>query len=135
MFVKNCDLNLKLCGKVHLYIDKYSEGIKILETKIEKQSVITSINEFVLDTIETVKPEAPPLPDMKDEKNFKFYFEHYNKEYNIIFSKRAMKDFSELNDRILKETLGDDYENIDEKIKFWNGSLDELKEKINKIEN
>ena len=133
--IKNCDLNLKLCGKVHLYIDKYSEGIKDLEKKIEKQSVITSINEFVLDTIQTVKPENPPLPDMKDEKIFKFYFEFYNKEYNVIFSKRAMKDFSDLNDRILKEILGDNYDNADENIKFWNSSLDELKEKINKVEN
>ena len=133
--IKNCDLNLKLCGKVHLYIDKYSEGIKDLEKKIEKQSVITSINEFVLDTIQTVKPENPPLPDMKDEKIFKFYFEFYNKEYNVIFSKRAMKDFSDLNDRILKEILGENYDNADENTKFWNSSLDELKEKINKVEN
>ena len=134
--LKNCDLNLKLNGKVHLYIDKYSEGIKDLEKNIEKQSVITSINEFVLDTIETVKPEDPPLPDMTNEKIFKFYFEFFNKEYNIVFSKRAMKDFTDLNNRILKENLGEEgFENADEKVKFWNGSLDELKEKIDKIEN
>ena len=134
--LKNCDLSLKLNGKVHLYIDKYSEGIKDLEKNIEKQSIITSINEFVLDTIETVKPEDPPLPDMTNEKIFKFYFEYFNKEYNIVFSKRAMKDFTDLNNRILKESLGEEaFENADEKIKFWNGSLDELKEKIDKIEN
>ena len=46
-----------------------------------------------------------------------------------------MKDFSDLNDRILKEILGDNYDNADENIKFWNSSLDELKEKINKVEN
>ena len=62
-------------------IDKYSDPIKGLETKISKTSFKTTIHEFVLDLIRKIKEDDPPLPDMDDEEVFKFYFMKNNKDY------------------------------------------------------
>ena len=96
----NCNLRLHLNGMVHKYVDLYSEKINELDNMISKRGINTAINECVLDLIESIKEDAPPLPDMRQEKVFKFYYEHYNKEYNVVFSKKVMKDLAMLNDRI-----------------------------------
>ena len=94
--LKNCNLNLHLNGMVHLYVDNYSEKIHELNDDINKKSNVTKINEFVLDLIDDVKENEPELPNMNLEKNFKFYYEYLNKEYNVVFSKGVMKDLIKL---------------------------------------
>ncbi|MCQ2818673.1 MAG: phosphoglycerate kinase [archaeon] len=119
---KMCNLNLHLNGLVHLYIDKYSEKINKLNEEMKAKEMNTVINEIVMDMVENVKINEPPLPDMTDHKTFKFYFEYLNKEYNIHFSNEIMEKMLKL------------YLEVDPENKFWNGAIDELKEKINKIE-
>lgn len=62
-------------------LDKYSPSIGNLDSKLNKSSVKTLVNELVLDLIASIKEDDPPLPDMTDEEVFKFYFQLYNKEY------------------------------------------------------
>lgn len=64
-----------------LLVDQYSNKIVDLENKIYKNSAKTFINELVSDLIRSIKEDDPPLPDMSDNKIFKFYFDLYNKEY------------------------------------------------------
>jgi hypothetical protein len=109
--LKNCNLNLHLNGMVHLYVDKYSENIKKLNDDINKSSNVTKINEFVLDLIDNVKENEPEVPNMNDQKIFKFYYEYYNKEYNVVFSKGVMKDLINLNYEVNKELFVDEEEN------------------------
>ena len=94
--LKNCDLHLHLSGLVHKYIDQYSEKVQELDSKIEKSANKTNINEFVLDLIESIREEIPPKPNMNNEKIFKFYFQYYNKEYNVEFSRRVMMNLQKL---------------------------------------
>ena len=82
--LRNCNLNLHLNGMVHKYVDNYSEKITALNNEISKKGINTLINEYVLDLIESIKEDEPPLPDMSKEEVFKFYYEYYNKEYNVI---------------------------------------------------
>ena len=113
----NCNLILHLNGMIHKYVDTYSDKIDALMQDIYKKNVKTNINEFVLDLVETIKEDEPPLPDMEDEKVFKFYYEYYNKEYNVVFTKKVMKDLTELNHRIC-DSLGIDRKvNVDDMFK------------------
>ena len=41
--------------------------------------------------------------NLKDEKVFKFYFEHLNKDYNIMFSPDTMKKITQLHSEIDKD--------------------------------
>ena len=84
--LKDCDLHLHLSGLVHKYVDNYSTKVQQLDNKFEKSSNKTHINEFVLDLVESIREEIPPKPNMNNEKIFKFYFQYYNKEYNVEFS-------------------------------------------------
>jgi hypothetical protein len=118
--LKNCNLNLHLNGMVHLYVDKYSENINKLNEDINKKSNVTKIHEFVLDLIDDVKENEPELPNMNLEKNFKFYYEFLNKEYNVVFSKGVMKDLINLYYKVYNE--------------IYNFELEENKEE-NKDEN
>lgn len=121
--LKNCELNLHINGMVHLYIDKYSHKIEELNRDLERKGMNTAINEFVMDIVESVKPNDPPLPDMNDNKTFKFYFELLNKDYNIHYSSIIMKKLLDLKVAVDKEN------------NFWNGSIEELFNKINNIQN
>ena len=113
----NCNLILHLNGMIHKYVDTYSDKIDALMQDIYKKNIKTNINEFVLDLVETIKEDEPPLPDMEDEKVFKFYYEYYNKEYNVVFTKKVMKDLTELNHRIC-DSLGIDRKvNVDDMFK------------------
>ena len=104
--LKNCDLHLHLSGLVHKYVDEYSEKVQQLDSKIEKSANKTNINEFVLDLVESIREEIPPKPNMNNAKIFKFYFEYYNKEYNVEFSKRVMLNLQKLNNSVMNELLG-----------------------------
>ena len=104
--LKNCDLHLHLSGLVHKYVDQYSDKVKELDSKIEKSANKTNINEFVLDLIESIREEIPPKPNMNNEKIFKFYFQYYNKEYNVEFSRRVMMNLQKLNNSVMNEILG-----------------------------
>jgi hypothetical protein len=79
--LKNSNLVIHLTGMCLQIVDKYSDPIKTLETKVDKTSFKTIVHEYVLDLIATIKEDDPPLPDMEDEEVFKFYFELYNKDY------------------------------------------------------
>ena len=59
----DCNLNIHLNGLVHKYEDFYSENIDNLDKKIYKSANNTKINEFVLDLIDTIKEQAPPMPN------------------------------------------------------------------------
>ena len=102
------DSNLKihLNGLVHMYEDLYSENINILDKNIDNNANNTKINEFVLDLIDTIKEETPPKPNMFNDKIFSYYFQLYNKEYNIEFSKRVMNNLNKLNNDVMNEVLG-----------------------------
>ena len=63
-------------------------------------------NEFVLDLIDTIREEPPKKPNMFNEKIFCYYFKLLNKEYNIEFSSRVMKNLNKLNNDIMNEVLG-----------------------------
>ena len=104
--LKNCDLHLHLSGLVHKYVDEYSEKVQELDSKIEKSANKTNINEFVLDLVDSIKEDVPPKPNMNNTKIFKFYFEYYNKEYNVEFSKRVMMNLQKLNNSVMNEILG-----------------------------
>ena len=81
--LKNCDLHIHLSGLVHKYVDKYSEKVGNFDAEIEKEAHRVNINELVLDLIETIKETEPPVPNMKNENMFKFYFKYYNTKYNV----------------------------------------------------
>ena len=116
--LKNCDLNLHLNGLVHLYIDEYSQGISSFEQKVIKSASNTLINEFILDLIEATKESEPPRPDLRIEENFKFYFEILNKEFNVEFSEKVMKNLMRLNNLVMNDILGIvEVENKEEKEK------------------
>ena len=104
--LKNCDLNIHLSGLVHKYEDLYSKKINDLNTKIENNANNTKINEFVLDLIDTIKEQTPPLPNMLNQKIFSYYFQLYNQEYNVEFSKRVMDNLNKLNNTVMNEILG-----------------------------
>ena len=104
--LKDCDLHLHLSGLVHKYVDNYSTKVQQLDNKFEKSSNKTHINEFVLDLVESIREEIPPKPNMNNEKIFKFYFQYYNKEYNVEFSKRVMNNLKKLNNSVMNEILG-----------------------------
>ena len=89
-----CDLNIHLNGLVHKYEDYYSENINRLDKKIQDSESTTHINEFVLDLIDTIREEPPKKPNMFNEKIFCYYFKLLNKEYNIEFSSRVMKNLN-----------------------------------------
>lgn len=72
---------IHLTGMCLQVLDKYSPSISSLETKQNKSSIKTIVNEIVLDLIASIKEDDPPLPDMNDEEVFKFYFQLYNKDY------------------------------------------------------
>ena len=101
-----CDLNIHLNGLVHKYEDYYSENINRLDKKIKDSESTTHINEFVLDLIDTIREEPPKKPNMFNEKIFCYYFKLLNKEYNIEFSSRVMKNLNKLNNDIMNEVLG-----------------------------
>ena len=102
----HCDLNLHLNGLVHKYEDFYSENINKLEQKIINSESTTRINEFVLDLIDSIKEEPPKKPNMFNQKIFAYYFKLLNKEYNIEFSSKTMKNLNKLNNDIMNEILG-----------------------------
>ena len=104
--LKNCDLHLHLSGLVHKYVDQYSDKVQELELKIEKSANKTNINEFVLDLVDSIREQIPPKPNMNNEKIFKFYFQYYNNEYNVEFSKRVMMNLQKLNNSVMNELLG-----------------------------
>lgn len=62
-------------------LDKYSDPIKTLDSKLTSSSLKTLVYELVIGLISKIKEDDPPLPDMKDEEVFKFYFQLYNKEF------------------------------------------------------
>jgi hypothetical protein len=79
------ELSIHLNGMCLLLIDQYSEKITSLEDKIYKNSAKTYIKEMVSDLIASIKEDEPALPNMSDNKIFKFYFELYNKEYRYNY--------------------------------------------------
>ena len=101
-----CNLTIHLNGLVHKYEDFYSENINKLETKIQDSESTTRINEFVLDLIDTIREEPPKKPNMFNEKIFSYYFKLLNKEYNIEFSTKVMRNLNKLNNEIMNEILG-----------------------------
>ena len=104
--LKNCDLHIHLSGLVHKYVDQYSEKVANFDSEIEKEANRVNINEFVLDLVESIKATEPPIPNMKNENLFKFYFKLYNAEYNVEFSKRIMNNLMKLNNKVMNEILG-----------------------------
>ena len=100
------NLNIHLNGLVHKYEDFYSENINTLDKKIYNSANNTKINEFVLDLIDTIKGQTPQMPNMNNDKIFSYYFQIYNKEYNIEFSKRVMNNLNKLNNEVMNEVLG-----------------------------
>ena len=104
--IPNCDLNIHLNGVVHKYEDFYSENINKLDKKISDSESTTRINEFVLDLIDTIRETPPKLPNMFNEKIFAYYFKLLNKEYNIEFSSRVMRNLNKLNNDVMNEILG-----------------------------
>jgi len=91
---------------VHKYEDFYSENINKLDKKISDSESTTRINEFVLDLIDTIRETPPKLPNMFNEKIFAYYFKLLNKEYNIEFSSRVMRNLNKLNNDVMNEILG-----------------------------
>ena len=118
----DCDLDIHINGMVHLYKDIYTAKIEDLNKDLLKKGINTAINEFVIDIVDNVKASAPDLPNMQDKKTFKFYFELYNKDYNIFYSENIMLKLLNLHMLVDKDN-------------FWNGAIDDLKDKINKLEN
>ena len=106
----HCNLNLHLNGLVHKYEDFYSENVNKLEQKIINGDSSTCINEFVLDIIDSIKEEPPKKPNMFNKKIFEYYFNLLNKEYNIEYSSKTMKNLNKLNNDIMNEILGIDEE-------------------------
>ena len=104
--LKHCDLHIHLSGLVHKYVDQYSEKVGNLDDDIEKDAHRVNINEFVFDLIESIKATPAPIPNMKNEDLFKFYFKLYNTEYNVEFSKKLMKNLQKLNNQVMNELLG-----------------------------
>ena len=104
--LQNCDLSIHLNGLVHKYEDFYSENINKLEKKIQDSESTTRINEFVLDLINTIREQPPKKPNMFNEKIFSYYFKLLNKEYNIEFSSKVMRNLNKLNNDIMNEILG-----------------------------
>lgn len=104
--LRDCNLNIHLNGLVHKYEDLYSEKINDLNKKIYDNSNNTKINEFLLDLIDTIREQAPPLPNMNNNKIFSFYFQLFNKEYNVEFSKTAMNNLNKLNNEVMNNILG-----------------------------
>ena len=100
------NLNIHLNGLVHKYEDFYSENIDTLNKKIYNSANNTKINEFVLDLIDTIKEQTPPKPNMLNDKIFSYYFQLFNKEYNVEFSKRVMNNLNKLNNEVMNEVLG-----------------------------
>ena len=100
------DLNIHLNGLVHKYEDFYSENINKLDKKIQDSESTTRINEFVLDLIDTIRETPPKKPNMFNEKIFSYYFKLLNKEYNIQFSSKVMRNLNKLNNDIMNEILG-----------------------------
>ncbi len=100
------NLNIHLNGLVHKYEDFYSENIDTLNKKIYNSANNTKINEFVLDLIDTIKEQTPPKPNMLNDKIFSYYFQLFNKEYNVEFSKRVMNNLNKLNNDVMNEVLG-----------------------------
>ena len=104
--LKNCDLHIHLSGLVHKFVDNYSEKVGNFDAEIEKEANRVSINELVLDLVESIKETEPPIPNMKNENLFKFYFKLYNAEYNVEFSKKIMHNLQKLNNQVMNELLG-----------------------------
>jgi hypothetical protein len=117
--LKDCNLTIHLNGLVHKYEDLYSDNIDVLDKKIEKNAKNTKINEFVLDLIDTIKEQTPLKPNMLNDKLFSYYFQLYNKEYNIEFSKRVMNNLNKLNNDVMNDILGikDEEPQVKEEIK------------------
>ena len=116
--LRDCNLNIHLNGLVHKYEDLYSNKINDLNKKIYDNSNSTKINEFILDLISTIREEAPPKPNMFNDKIFSYYFQLYNKEYNIEFSKIVMNNLNKLNNEVMNEVLGiKDEEPVVEEVK------------------
>ena len=104
--LKNCDLHIHLNGLVHKFVDNYSAKVENFDKEIEKEANRVNINEFVLDLVESIKETPPPVPNMKNENLFKFYFKLYNTEYNVEFSKKIMNNLQKLNNQVMNELLG-----------------------------
>ena len=102
----DCDLNIHLNGLVHKFEDFYSENINKLDKKIQDSESTTRINEFVLDLIDTIREQPAKRPNMFNEKIFAYYFKLLNKEYNIEFSSKVMRNLNKLNNDIMNEILG-----------------------------
>ena len=100
------DLNIHLNGLVHKYEDFYSDNINKLDKKIQDSESTTRINELVLDLIDTIRETPPKKPNMFNEKIFAYYFKLLNKEYNIEFSSKVMRNLNKLNNDIMNEILG-----------------------------
>ena len=117
--LKDCNLTIHLNGLVHKYEDLYSDNIDVLDKKIDKNANNTKINEFVLDLIDTIKEKTPLKPNMFNDKIFSYYFQLYNKEYNIEFSKRVMNNLNKLNNDVMNDILGiqEEEEPVKEEIK------------------
>ena len=117
--LKDCNLTIHLNGLVHKYEDLYSDNIDVLDKKIDKNANNTKINEFVLDLIDTIKEQTPLKPNMFNDKIFSYYFQLYNKEYNIEFSKRVMNNLNRLNNDVMNDILGiqEEEEPVKEEIK------------------
>ena len=131
-----CELDLHLNGMVHLFIDKYSSKIEELNKELQMKGMATGINEMVIDIVESVRENPPPLPDLNDEKIFKFYFELLNKDYNIRFSSDTMKKIKALHDEIDKDmiiNIDDPFIRKNIKIYFCNAKRFENRYVINHI--
>lgn len=72
---------INITGMCLQVLDKYSDPIKTLDSKLTSSSLKTLVYELVIGLISKIKEDDPPLPDMKDEEVFKFYFQLYNKEF------------------------------------------------------
>jgi hypothetical protein len=79
--LKSSNLVIHLTGMCLQLLDKYSETIRELDNKLNRSSFKTIVYELVLDLISKIKEDDPPLPDMKDEEVFKFYFQLHNNDF------------------------------------------------------
>ncbi len=67
-----------------LLSEKYTHAISHIESSLSSNAIKTAMREYVLDLIDKVKEDEPPLPDMENPKIFKFYFEKYNREHKYL---------------------------------------------------
>jgi hypothetical protein len=74
-------LSIHLNGIGISIVDKYSGNITDLDQTLVRKSITSMIGEIVRDLVSTIKANDPPLPDMNEVENFKFFFRLNNKDY------------------------------------------------------